>query len=328
MKLSVLDQSPITDGITYEEAINRTLKLAVAVEEFGYHRFWVSEHHNTNSFASASPEILLTKIASITKKIRVGSGGVLLSHYSPLKIAEQFRMLETLFPERIDLGIGRAGGGDAFTNCALNPHQHKEDNTFLKIDELITYLNHNTHKRKVNAVPKIEAIPEIWVLGTSPNSALYAAERGLPYSFGSFINDEHCLQAMQTYHHKFIPTKYLGKPYVNHAVYVICGESDDEALQLSKSSELWFIKTFLRGEDVPFPEPEEEKNVTFTPQEKFALAIRRKGTIIGSAKKVKSELEFLAKKLAVDEFTIVTITASFENRLKSYKLLADVFCLK
>ena len=110
MKLSVLDQSPITDGISYEEAINRTLMLAVAVEEFGYHRFWVSEHHNTNSFASASPEILLTKIASITKKIRVGSGGVLLSHYSPLKIAEQFRMLETLFPERIDLGIGRAGG--------------------------------------------------------------------------------------------------------------------------------------------------------------------------------------------------------------------------
>jgi luciferase family oxidoreductase group 1 len=328
MKLSVLDQSPITDGISYEEAINRTLMLAVAVEEFGYHRFWVSEHHNTNSFASASPEILLTKIASITKKIRVGSGGVLLSHYSPLKIAEQFRMLETLFPERIDLGIGRAGGGDAFTNRALNPHQHKEDNTFLKIDELITYLNHNTHKRKVNAVPKIEAIPEIWVLGTSPNSALYAAERGLPYSFGSFINDEHCLQAMQTYHQKFIPSKHLANPYVNHAVYVICGESDDEALQLSKSSEAWFIKTFLRGEDVPFPQLEEEKNVTFTPQEKFALAIRRKGTIIGSAKKVKSELESLAKKLAVDEFTIVTITASFEDRLKSYKLLADVFCLK
>ena len=328
MKLSVLDQSPITDGISYEEAINRTLMLAVAVEEFGYHRFWVSEHHNTNSFASASPEILLTKIASITKKIRVGSGGVLLSHYSPLKIAEQFRMLETLFPERIDLGIGRAGGGDAFTNRALNPHQHKEDNTFLKIDELITYLNHNTHKRKVNAVPKIEAIPEIWVLGTSPNSALYAAERGLPYSFGSFINDEHCLQAMQTYHQKFIPSKHLANPYVNHAVYVICGESDDEALQLSKSSEAWFIKTFLRGEDVPFPQLEEEKNVTFTPQEKFALAIRRKGTIIGSAKKVKSELEFLVKKLAVDEFTIVTITASFEDRLKSYKLLADVFCLK
>ncbi len=328
MKLSILDQSPITEGTSYEDAINRTLKLAAAAEEFDYHRFWVSEHHNTKSFASASPEILLTKIASITKRIRVGSGGVLLSHYSPLKVAEQFRMLDTLFPGRIDLGIGRAGGGDAFTNRALNPQMQKEDNTFLKFDELITFLNNNSRKRRVNAVPVIEAMPNMWVLGTSPDSASYAAERGLPYSFGSFINDQHCLLAMQTYHQKFTPSKYLAKPYVNHAVYVICAESDEEALQLSKSSEAWFVKSFLRGEDIPFPQIEEAEKVTFTPQEQIALAIRRKGTIIGSVNKVKSDLESLAKKLAVDECTIVTITASFEDRLKSYKLLADTFGLK
>ena len=328
MKLSILDQSPVVTGTSYEEAINRTLKLAQEADKLGYHRFWVSEHHNTKSFASASPEILLTRIASLTNNIRVGSGGVLLTHYSPLKVAEQFCMLENLFPGRIDLGIGRAGGGDAFTNRSLNPNMLNDDETFNKYNELISYLEQTTTlNKRVKAVPQINSIPELWVLGTSPASALYAAERGLPYSFGSFINDEQCINSMQMYHQKFTPSKHMAKPYVNHAVYVICAETNDDAIRISRSSELWFIKTFIRKEDVPFPKFEEAVNTVYSPQEEMALDFRRKGTIIGDTDKVKSDLEKLAEKLAVNEFTIVTITDRFEDRLTSYRLLATAFNL-
>lgn len=329
MKLSILDQSPVTDGITYQEAINRTLKLAWEVNNLGYHRFWVSEHHNTKSFASASPEILLGRIASLVGKIRVGSGGVLLSHYSPLKVAEQFCMLELLYEGRIDLGIGRAGGGDALTNRALNPNMLEEDNTFKKYDELISFIDMNgLPERRISAVPRIKSIPELWVLGTSPASAVYAAERGLPYAFGSFINDEHCVNAIKTYHQKFKQSRHLEKPYVNLAVYVICAETKEEAERLAKSSELWFVKTFVRKENVPFPTNNEAKEAVYTPEEKLALEVRRNGTVIGSAEEVKNKLEQLAKELDISEFTIVTITAEFMDRLKSYRLLSEAFDLK
>ncbi len=329
MRLSILDQSPVVTGTSYEEAINQTLTLAKEADKLGYHRFWVSEHHNTKSFASASPEILLTRIASLTNNIRVGSGGVLLTHYSPLKVAEQFCMLENLFPGRIDLGIGRAGGGDAFTNRALNPNMLDDDETFNKYNELISYLEQTTTlNKRVKAVPQINSVPELWVLGTSPASAVYAGERGLPYSFGSFINDEQCVQSMQMYHQKFTPSKHLAEPYVNHAVYVICAETDDEALRISRSSELWFVKSFLRREDIPFPTNEEAKNADYSLQEEMILTVRRKGTIIGSVDEVKNKLEQLAKELVVNEFTIVTITADFEDRLKSYRLLSEAFNLK
>jgi luciferase family oxidoreductase group 1 len=326
MKLNILDQSPVTEGITHQEAINRTLKLALEAEKLGYNRFWVSEHHNTKSFASASPEILLTRIASLTKNVRVGSGGVLLTHYSPLKIAEQFCMLETLFPGRIDLGIGRAGGGDAFTSRALNPNMPNDDETFKKFVELISYIDQKKFpNRRVNAVPSIESLLELWVLGTSPTSALYAAGRGLPYSFGSFINEEHCVESIKTYHQNFQSSKYLDKPYVNHAVYVVCAETKEEAERLAKSSEFWFIKTFVRRENVPFPTNDEAEKTVYTPEEKLVLEIRRKGTIISSVDYVKNKLEQLEKELIINEFTIVTITADFEDRLKSYQLLADAF---
>ncbi|MCZ6701980.1 MAG: hypothetical protein O6940_02940, partial [Ignavibacteria bacterium] len=220
-------------------------------------------------------------------------------------------------------------GGDAFTNRALNPNMLDDDDTFNKYNELITYLEQTTTlNKRVKAVPQINSVPELWVLGTSPASALYAAERGLPYSFGSFINDEQCVQSMQMYHQKFTPSKHLAEPYVNHAVYVICEETNDEAVSISRSSELWFIKTFVRKEDVPFPKYEEAVKTVYSPQEEMVLAFRRKGTIIGNMDKVKSDLEKLAKKLAVDEFTIVTITDRFEDRLRSYRLLAKAFNLR
>jgi len=329
MLLSILDQSPIVNGTSSGNAIKQTIQLAQEADKLGYNRFWVSEHHNTKSFASASPEILITRIASLTSNIRVGSGGVLLTHYSPLKVAEQFCMLENLFPGRIDLGIGRAGGGDALTNRALNPNMLNDDETFNKYNELISYLEQTTAlNKKVKAVPQINSVPELWVLGTSPASAVYAGERGLPYSFGSFINDEQCVQSMQMYHQKFAPSKHLTKPYVNHAVYVICAETDDEALRISRSSELWFVKSFLRREDIPFPTNEEAKNTDYSLQEEMVLTVRRKGTIIGSVDKVKNKLEQLAKDLVINEFTIVTITAEFEDRLKSYRLLSEGFILK
>jgi luciferase family oxidoreductase group 1 len=204
-----------------------------------------------------------------------------------------------------------------------------DDDTFNKYNELITYLEQTTTlNKRVKAVPQINSFPELWVLGTSTASAVYAGERGLPYSFGSFINDEQCIQSMQMYHQKFTPSKHLAKPYVNHAVYVICAETDDEALRISRSSESWFVKSFLRREDIPFPTNEEAKNADYSLQEEMILSVRRKGTIIGSVDEVKNKLEQLAKKLVINEFTIVTITADFEDRLKSYQLLSEAFDLK
>lgn len=328
LKLSILDQSPVSEGTTPASAIRQTLSLAAAAETFGYHRYWVSEHHNTNSFASASPEILLGRIASLTQRIRIGSAGVLLTLYSPLKIAEQFNMLETLFPGRIDLGIGRAGGSDAKTLKALHPDAQSED-TFAKFDDMISFMDNNVpgplHFRNVNASPLIENTPQFWVLGSSPASAEYAATRGLPYSFANFINAEYCIPALQTYHQHFRPSRFLKAPYVNLAVFALCADSEKEANRLAKSSELWVVKSFLRRENVKFPDQATAESVSYHPQERLVLAYRRKSSYIGSAGQVSAALAETAKQLAVNELTIVTITPEYEDRLRSYELLADAF---
>lgn len=324
MKLNILDQSPVFTGKTYSQAINETISLAKFVDEHNYHRFWFAEHHNTKSFASASPEILISAIGFVTKKIRVGSGGVLLAHYSPLKIAEQFKMLETLYPGRIDLGIGRAGGTDARTNNKLNP---LGSDVFEKFDELLSYFNPKEAESKI-ASPLIEDAPEFWVLGTSPDSAMYAAKNGLRYSFANFINDERCVESLGVYYQNFKPSIYLKEPYINLAVFALAADTEEKAFELVKPVEVWAINSMLYGKNENFPSNEEAKNHTFSFQEKMMIDFKRRSAFVGDVKTVCEKLIDTQKKLAVHEFTLITITDDFNDKLNSYKVISDYFFKK
>lgn len=322
IKLNIVDQSPVVDGTSPKDAVKQTIELAKFAEELGYHRYWLAEHHSSRSFASASPEILISAIAGQTKTIRVGSGGVLISHYSPLKISEQFNLLQCLYPGRIDLGIGRAPGGDL---DIINALRTSREDAFLKTDELINHLrNSSENKRnKVIAVPGGVEIPQIWILGTSPDSAMYAAEKGLPYCFGSFINDEHMLQCFQSYYQNFKPSLFLKKPYLNLALFSISAETAEEAQEFAKCTEYWLSQTFLKGRNIPFPDKNTALSYNFSIEEKMLIEYRRRSAVIGEASIVSKKLKDLAKKYAIHELTIVTITSNFEDRKKSYKLLSD-----
>lgn len=323
IKLNILDQSPVINGQTPEEAIRQTIELSVLADELGYHRYWVAEHHNSRSFASASPEILMSAIASNTKRIRVGSGGVLISHYSPLKIAEQFNMLQSLYPDRIDLGIGRAPGGDGNIVKALRT---SGENAFTKTTELINYLRRSSEGKplgSVSAVPEGVSIPEIWILGTSPESAMYAAENGLPYTFGSFINDEYMLQCFQNYYQNFKPSLFLKEPYLNLALFSVTAETSEDARRIARCSEFWLSSTFLRGNNIPFPDEETAMNYNFSAEEKMLIEYRRRSAVIGDAETVSGRLSELVKKYVIHELTIVTINSKFEERKNSYRLLYE-----
>ena len=323
IKLNILDQSPVVAGTSPQDAIQQTIELAKLANELGYYRYWVAEHHNSKSFASASPEILISAIASNTKKIRVGSGGVLISHYSPLKIAEQFNMLQSLYPGRIDLGIGRAPGGDSNIIKALRT---SNEDAFIKTSELITYLKNSSEKRTHNlvaAVPESAGMPEVWILGTSPDSALFAAEKGLPYAFGSFINDEHMLVCFQNYYQNFRPSALLKEPYLNLALFCICGDTNEDAIRIAKCTEYWLVQTFLKGRNMPFPDEETVLKYNFSAEERMIIEYRRRTAVIGDSETVSKKLKDIVKKYAVHELTIVTITSDFEERKNSYRQLME-----
>ncbi|MEO8666066.1 MAG: LLM class flavin-dependent oxidoreductase, partial [Ignavibacteria bacterium] len=322
-KLNILDQSPVLNNSTPAEAIQQTIELAVFGDELGYHRYWVAEHHDTRSFAIASPEILIPVIASQTKNIRAGSGGVLISHYSPLKVAEQFNMLEALYPGRIDLGIGRAPGGDAGTIRAMRTTR---EDAFLKTDELISYMKTSSEGKSfegISATPAGTSIPEVWILGTSTDSAMYAAKRGLRYAFGSFINDEHMLECFQTYYQNFKPSIYLKEPYLDLALFVICADTEKDAQRLARCSEYWLAQNFLKGKNISFPDEKTALEYKFTPEEKMFIDYRRRSAVIGDTESVCKKLKELVKKYAIHELSIVTIVCDHEERKKSYKLLAE-----
>ena len=318
MILNILDQSPVVEGSSYSDALNNTVELAKLADKLGYKRYWVAEHHSSNSFAGTAPEILIGKLCSETKKLRCGSGGVLISHYAPFKIAEQFRTLEALYPGRIDLGIGRAPGGDKSIIAAL-----KSDlGGFEKTDELMNYFE---DKGIAKANPKTESLPELWILGTSPDSALYAAKKGLRYCFGSFINDEQRQTALQSYYSNFQPSRYLKEPYVNIAVVCLAADSQAEADELAKCTEYWLSQSFLLGKNIKFPTYETAVNHKFTIEEQFLINYRRNSVFIGKSNEVKEKLADFVKKIAAHELTIVTITEHQQDRLRSYELLANEF---
>jgi luciferase family oxidoreductase group 1 len=319
--LSILCQSPVSEGMTNTEAINNTIDLAKFADENDFKRFWVSEHHNSVAFASASPEIMMARIASLTQKIRVGSGGVLIPNFSALKIAEIFNNLQAHFPDRIDLGFGRSSGADLKTSIALG--SDRLDNSFNKISETIDYISNVKTNSSIKAYPLVDCEPDYWVLGTSQDSAKFAAEKGLKYCFGSFISSEKMMESLQTYFQYFTPSKYLSKPYLCVGIFALVSETESEAIELAKPVDNWFVRSFLRKEDCRFPSPNSLSNFTYSQQEEMILKYRKTTTFVGQADRIASEIVAFKSKFAIDEISLISITFNHQDRIKSYKLLKE-----
>jgi len=336
MRLSVLDQSPIPQGGGAAEAIAETIKLAKAAERLGYHRYWLAEHHNTHSFAGSAPEILIGRVASETSTIRVGSGGVMLTHYSPLKVAEQFRMLETLTPGRIDLGLGRAPGTDQRTAMALQagpqgwgidafPSQVVLLRQFLD-DAAGTPLPADHPYRGIHAMPEGPTRPEMWLLGSGVHSAVYAGELGLPFSHAYFINTEASIEACDEYRRRFKPSAWCEHPRISMGVAALVAETEEEAKRLSASRNLWVVR-LLTNRPIPFPPPDEALDYPYTEQELQILQSVERRSVVGTKEQVRTKLLSLADAHGAEELVVVTITYDYASRLRSYELLADAFAL-
>ena len=337
MLLSVLDQSPIRRGGDAATAIGETIALAKACDVLGFHRYWLAEHHNSNSFAGSCPEILIGRIAQETKHLRVGSGGVMLTHYSPLKVAEQFRMLELLSPGRIDLGLGRAPGSNQRTALALQagregfgidafPSQVFLLRQFLADAAGQAAFPENHPYRGVHAMPRGQGIPELWLLGSGLHSAVYAAELGLPFSHAYFINTEGSEDACTEYRARFKPTELCPSPRISLGVAALAAPTEAEAERLALSRNLWVVR-LLTGQPIPFPSPEEALAHPLSEQEKRLLTGIEKRAIVGTPEKVRERLDQLAADHGAEELVIVTITYDYASRLRSYELLADVYGL-
>ena len=330
LSLSVVDQSPVRQGGTAADALRETIALAQAVEALGYRRYWVAEHHSLPGFAGTCPELMVGQIAARTSRLRVGSGGVMLSHYSALKVAETFRLLESLYPGRIDLGIGRAPGSDQRTAAALAyPGPMRDIQHFPEqVDHLISYLGDTMDPGHPFAAVKAgpgpaTSLPEVWLLGSGIDSALLAAERGLPFSYAHFfgVGVEHGPAIVEHYRRQFRPSEHLAEPHANVAAQVLCAETEETARRLALSRNLVRLN-IIRGRGTGVPPVEEAVAYPYSPQERAYLEQQSRVTIDGDPEQVKTRLERLAEQYQTPDLSVVTICYAFADRLRSYELLA------
>lgn len=332
IKLSILDQSPIRKYGTARQAITETTELARLADELGYTRFWVSEHHNFASLAGSSPEVLIAHLASHTKNIRLGSGGVMLPNHSALKMAESFRLLETLSPGRIDMGIGRAPGGDRLTSLMLNPSNTFDEHTFIQqLADVQHYLadvqTMNRRPGSVLAIPVAPTAPELWLLTSSGGSAMIAAHFGLAVSFAQFIAPLNGPEVIRTYREHFRPSDRMQEPRANFAVFVICAATEEKVEELKFTTEYQMLQ-FEKGIFNGYPPFGEIRDYRFSAAETERITYHNKRMVWGTPDQVKSKLTALAGEYGVDEIIAVTITYSFEDRITSYRLLAEAFQLE
>ena len=335
--LSAVDQSPIRKGGTAAEALRETIELAQACERAGYARYWVAEHHNSGSFTGTSPELLVAEIAAITKTIRVGSGGVMLPHYSSLKVAEQFRVLEALHPGRIDLGIGRAPGSDQLAGAALAyPRPQTDSRQFpQQVTDLLGFLSGELEQGHPFAGVKAQpgerppdSTPEVWLLGSSDYSARLAALLGLPFAFADFFGDlSHGPIVAGLYRKEFKPSKILAEPKLNVTVQVLCAPTEEEAEFLGSSRNVNKAGTVM-GLQRGLLAPEEAVNFPLTEEAQKFMAGFRKGYIDGTPEQVRDGLLEAAERYGTNDVSIVTNAYSHEVRVRSYELVAQVFGLK
>ncbi len=328
MRLSVLDQSPIIRGHTARRAIEETLALARRADELGYHRYWLAEHHAIAALADPCPEMLVARLGSETKNLRVGTGGVLLPYYSAFRTAESFRMLEALYPGRIDLGIGRAPGGDARTAHAVTGGGFPDAARFPEqVQEVVSHLDGTLPKghpfHGVRVQPEGETAPEVWLLGSSDYSGVLAAELGLPFSFAHFINPRGGEAVTQFYRTRFKPGREA-KPRVMVCTFAICAESDAEAERLAAPIDLRRLHMAL-SVDSPVPTDDEAARHRYNEEERRYVMGQRARAVLGSPQTCRREIETLAERYGADEMMVLTITGSYETRRRSYELLMGAF---
>ncbi|MBP0596925.1 LLM class flavin-dependent oxidoreductase [Herbaspirillum sp. LeCh32-8] len=333
MKISVLDQAPVSEGVSSAQALRNVLELAQLADRLGFYRYWVAEHHGSTSLACASPEVLIGPIAAATQRLRVGSGGVMLPHYSALKVAESFGMLSGLYPGRIDLGLGRAPGSDSLTASALqrDRRQRPPDDFFEQLNELLAYQwdrvpAEHPYARLADLPGRPES-PQTWLLGSSPQSGIWAAELGLPYMFADFIQaagEPVCA----AYHRDFVASDALAAPHSGVAVQVICADTDEEARLLASSYAMRLIHmhTGRRLDKIPSV----DTALRFFEQHQLPIDSLPPGrrAIVGSPHRVREEIEAVAAAYGASEVMAVSIIYDHQARMRSYELLAQAFELQ
>ena len=328
MRWSVLDQSPTSAGSAQDAAIRESIALAQHCEKLGYERYWVSEHHNSASIVGTAPEILIAAIAATTRRIRVGSAGVMLPHYSALKVAEQFRVLEAIAPGRIDLGVGRAPGADGLTAHALNPHANAAQEFPRQVQELQHWVSGialpaNHPYRSIMALPTGTTSPQLWILGSSAYGAQLAAHFGLPYAFAYFFSEGVGVdEALALYRRNYRPSERYPQPCATVCVWALAADEHNEARRLSMTREYWRVG-FEKGLRMPLVSPEEAAAYPYTEAERALIERLRSSALVGSGAEVAEKLQALARKLELDEIVINTWTYDPQARRHSYALLAD-----
>ena len=332
MKLSVLDQSTASVGKTQDRAIRETLELARHCESLGYHRFWLSEHHNSGSIVGTAPEILMAAVAATTSRIRIGSAGIMLPHYSALKVAEQFRVLEALAPGRIDLGVGRAPGSDQMTAYALNPYPENVLDQFPRqVQELQHWVSGKPLPEghpfgNVIAQPTGPTAPQMWILGSSEYGAQLAAYFGLPYAFAYFFSEGTGVeQALELYRKNYRASENYPEPSATICVWALAADTEAEALHQFKTRERAIVDR-RQGIRLPLMPPDQAERPYSAAELATAEKLRRKA-MVGTSRQVKTRLEELAERLELDELVIVTWTYDPAPRQRSYELLAEAFGL-
>ncbi|MGG4012908.1 LLM class flavin-dependent oxidoreductase [Bacillus smithii] len=326
IEISVLDLAPVLSGKTPADSFRNSLDLAQHVEQWGFKRYWLAEHHNMEGIASSATSVLIGYIAGGTSTIRVGSGGVMLPNHAPLVVAEQFGTLESLYPGRIDLGLGRAPGTDQMTAMALRRHLKGSDSEFPKnVQELLHYFSSKCNRKSyVRAIPGEGLNVPIWLLGSSTYSAQLAALLGLPFAFASHFAPTHIFDALKIYRDRFQPSENLKEPYALACVNVIAADTDEEAKRLATSLYQFFLGV-TRGTSKPLQPPVESMDGMWNEFEKEAVRHQVYYTFVGSKKTVKEELQEFLDKTQVDELMVVSHIYDHSARLRSYEILSEIW---
>ena len=330
--LSILDLSPVTTATPGSVALRNSLDLARLADRLGYKRYWVAEHHNLANIASSAPEIMIGQIAGVTSHLRVGSGGVMLPNHAPLMVAERFKVLEALFPGRIDLGLGRAPGTDPVTSYALRVRQDpREGDDFLeRFQELLLFerggFPDNHPFRNVHAVPRDVPLPPIWLLGSSGYSAELAAAVGMGFAFAHHFADYDAASAMRSYREHFKPSATMQEPCAILGTAAIVADTDEEAERIASSADLHYARR-AKGEYAPLASPEEATAYPYSPADRDRIARHRARLVVGGIEKVMGRLRALIEATRADELMITTMVYDHAARKHSYELLAQGFNL-
>ena len=323
MKVSILDQSPVIAGLGARRAIEETLALARRADELGYHRYWLAEHHAIAALADPCPEVLLARLGAETRRMRIGTGGVLLPYYSAFRTAETFRMLEALYPGRIDLGVGRAPGGDARTAQAVAGGSFPDAARFPQQVWELTALLEGKHQ-PVRLQPEVDTIPEVWLLGSSDYSGALAAELGLPFAFAHFINPRGGDEVARLYRENFKPGGKRTEPRVIVCTFAILAETDEDAERLAAPIDLRRLHMALNI-DSPVPTYDEAARHRYSDEERRYVLSQRPRAVMGGPEKAKRELREMTARYAADELMVLTITGDYDSRRRSYELLIEAF---